>query len=60
VTLVGPISRASIECFSLSGDELHDLEAWTFELVPFSELVTRCIGTMAAELERQLGDVSPF
>jgi hypothetical protein len=60
VTLVGPISRASIECFSLSGDDLHDLESWTFELVPFSELVNRAIDSMRAELERQLGDVSPF
>lgn len=60
VTLVGPISRASLSCQSISGDDPLSLESWTFEIAPFDDVIERAIGTLRTELECQLRYVSPF
>lgn len=60
VRLVGPISTASLECFTLSGDDPLVLDEWTFQLVGFDQLLTACIDTITSEIKRQLRNVSPF
>jgi len=60
VTLVGPISTASIDCLSISGDDPLAIEGWSWQLAHFDEVVNRSIDTFRAELQRQLRYVSPF
>lgn len=60
VTLVGPISKASCDIHTISGDDPLCLEAWTWQLTPLGDAVEISIGLLRAELHRAIDSLSPF
>lgn len=60
LTLVGPISKASIDCRTISGDDPLRLEAWTWQLSHLNRAADTAIDMLRAELDRAIGSLSPF
>lgn len=60
VTLVGPISMASIDCLTISGDDPLAIEAWQWQLASLNAAVESSIAVLRAELDRAIDSLSPF